>query len=125
LPNKEAQRASSQLQFLEKVTGVTEPNISAWRRQTFGDLTSAFRFGSRAQPPTLPDTHGSLLLSEYEVSQLPAPTPPGRDADHAKAGAWPPPAGLSAGTRGSRRHGGDPGCPGTARHRFRLSRRDG
>jgi phospholipase C len=68
---------TSQLRFLEQVTGVAEPNISAWRRQTFGDLTSAFRFGSRAEPPTLPDTHGSLLLSEYEVSQLPAPALPG------------------------------------------------
>jgi phospholipase C len=31
--------------FLEAVTGVREPNISDWRRRTFGDLTSAFRFG--------------------------------------------------------------------------------
>jgi phospholipase C len=68
---------TSQLRFLERVTGVAEPNISAWRRQTFGDLTSAFRFGSHAAAPTLPDTHGSLLLSEYEVGQLPAPTLPG------------------------------------------------
>jgi phospholipase C len=68
---------TSQLQFLERLTGVPEPNISAWRRQTFGDLTSAFRFGTSVRPPTLPDTHGSLLLSDYEVSQLPAPTLPG------------------------------------------------
>jgi phospholipase C len=68
---------TSQLRFLERVTGVAEPNISAWRRKTFGDLTSAFRFGSHAAAPTLPDTHGSLLLSEYEVGQLPAPTLPG------------------------------------------------
>jgi phospholipase C len=30
---------TSVLQLLEKVTGVTEPNISQWRRKTFGDLT--------------------------------------------------------------------------------------
>jgi phospholipase C len=35
---------TSVLQFLEKWTGVPEPNISAWRRQLCGDLTSAFDF---------------------------------------------------------------------------------
>ena len=35
---------TSVLQFLEKFTGVAEPNITDWRRKTFGDLTSAFRF---------------------------------------------------------------------------------
>jgi phospholipase C len=70
---------TSQLQFLEQVTGVAEPNISQWRRRTFGDLTSAFRFHHAADAPVLPDTHGELLVSEYEVSQLPAPTLPGAD----------------------------------------------
>jgi phospholipase C len=42
---------TSVLQFLEKVTGVKEPNISDWRRQTFGDLTSAFRFTSAQLRP--------------------------------------------------------------------------
>ena len=68
---------TSQLRFLERFTGVREPNITSWRRSTFGDLTSTFRFGSVAQPPVLPDTHGSLLLSDFEVGQLPAPTLPG------------------------------------------------
>jgi phospholipase C len=70
---------TSQLQFLEQVTGVAEPNISDWRRRTFGDLTSAFRFHSNAEAPVLPDTHGELITSEYEVSVLPAPTLPGAD----------------------------------------------
>lgn len=35
---------TSVLQFLEKWNGVQEPNISAWRRQVCGDLTSAFNF---------------------------------------------------------------------------------
>ena len=39
---------TSCLQFLEWLTGVHEPNISAWRRTTFGDLTSALRLN---QPP--------------------------------------------------------------------------
>jgi phospholipase C len=69
---------TSVLQFLEKFTGVQEPNISAWRRKTFGDLTSAFRFnGQKAKPPTLPDTSGPLTLSRYEAATLPAPTFPG------------------------------------------------
>ncbi|MEU8568744.1 phosphocholine-specific phospholipase C [Streptomyces pathocidini] len=40
---------TSQLRFLEKWLGVAEPNITAWRRQVTGDLTSAFDF-SRARP---------------------------------------------------------------------------
>jgi phospholipase C len=39
---------TSCLRFLEWFTGVPEPNISAWRRKTFGDLTSALRLD---QPP--------------------------------------------------------------------------
>ncbi|MEW2293033.1 phosphocholine-specific phospholipase C [Streptomyces sp. NPDC006743] len=35
---------TSVIRFLEKWTGVHEPNISAWRRSVFGDLTSAFDF---------------------------------------------------------------------------------
>ena len=41
---------TSTLRFLERVTGVVEPNISAWRRRTFGDLTSVFRFGDEPSP---------------------------------------------------------------------------
>ncbi|MFV2117504.1 phosphocholine-specific phospholipase C [Streptomyces sp. Act-28] len=35
---------TSVIRFLERWTGVHEPNISAWRRSVFGDLTSAFDF---------------------------------------------------------------------------------
>ena len=35
---------TSVIRFLENWTGVQEPNISAWRRQVCGDLTSAFDF---------------------------------------------------------------------------------
>jgi len=68
---------TSALLFLEKLTGVREPNISDWRRQTFGDMTSALRFGDpRKEPPPLPDTSGPLRLAEYEVTVLPPPTLP-------------------------------------------------
>ncbi|WP_198347683.1 alkaline phosphatase family protein [Nocardia terrae] len=38
---------TSVLKFLERVTGVAEPNISPWRRQMCGDLSSLFDFGAR------------------------------------------------------------------------------
>jgi phospholipase C len=68
---------TSNLMLLEKITGVEAPNISDWRRKTFGDFTSAFRFrGKPADPSAMPDTTGDLYLSEYEVATLPAPTAP-------------------------------------------------
>lgn len=69
---------TSNLRFLEKVTGVEASNISAWRRKTFGDMTSALRFRDKpADPPTMPSTAGSLALAQYEVANLPAPVLPG------------------------------------------------
>ncbi|WP_051179390.1 alkaline phosphatase family protein [Nocardia concava] len=38
---------TSVLKFLERVTGVAEPNISPWRRQMCGDLSSLFDFGAK------------------------------------------------------------------------------
>ena len=71
---------TSTLRFLEKFTGVREPNISDWRRKTFGDMTSALRFDAgRKQPPALPDTSGPLRLAEYESTFLPKPTFPTTD----------------------------------------------
>jgi phospholipase C len=68
---------TSQLRFLEAVTGVGASNISAWRRKTFGDLTSAFRFqGKPADPPTFPDTTTNLTLTQYTAAHLPAPVAP-------------------------------------------------
>jgi phospholipase C len=73
----EALDHTSILQFLEKITGVREPNISDWRRKTFGDMTSAFRFEeAKAEPPVLPDTSGPLALAELEAERLPSPAAP-------------------------------------------------
>jgi phospholipase C len=70
---------TSVLQFLEKFTGVREPNISDWRRQTFGDLTSAFRFEETAAgPPPLPDT-AELLARANESKHFPPPVVPTQD----------------------------------------------
>lgn len=69
---------TSVLQFLETLTGVTVPNITPWRRATFGDLTSAFGF---AQFPSatrkLPDTTAQLAQTVSNVTRLPLPAFPG------------------------------------------------
>ncbi len=48
---------TSVLRFLETLFGAEVPNLSAWRRATVGDLSSAFNFKSPDQSiPTLPST---------------------------------------------------------------------
>jgi phospholipase C len=78
--SSEAFDHTSVLQLLERFTGVRETNISEWRRQTFGDLTSALRLrhGKNA-PPALPDTSGPLRLATYEAAKLPKPVLPTTD----------------------------------------------
>jgi phospholipase C len=73
---------TSVLQFLEQFTGVQETNISAWRRETFGDLTSALGFSNGKAttfPPRLPQTIGEFWEAEQEVATLPPATIPGAD----------------------------------------------
>jgi phospholipase C len=65
---------TSVLQFLERFTGVREPNITDWRRRTFGDLTSAFRFGDRARAaPRMPETKTELERALHASANLPPP----------------------------------------------------
>jgi phospholipase C len=48
---------TSVLRFIETLFGAEVPNLSAWRRATVGDLTSAFNFKSPDQSiPALPST---------------------------------------------------------------------
>ena len=68
---------TSQLRFLERLTGVIETNISDWRRETVGDLTGAFRFSDPSDAPPLPDTNGQFNLAQFEVSQFSLPSIPG------------------------------------------------
>jgi phospholipase C len=71
---------TSVLQFLEQLTGVRAANITNWRRETFGDLTSALGFSngkSTTFPRTLPNTIGEFWQAENEVETLPAATFPG------------------------------------------------
>jgi phospholipase C len=77
---------TSSLRFLERWTGVREPNISAWRRHAFGDLTSAFGFTKpRTKPPKLPtDTEEQLRQVEWDVTHLPKPKLPGKQQNPPK-----------------------------------------
>ena len=72
---------TSVLRFLEQRFGVQEPNISAYRRSVFGDLTSAFNFQDpNADVPALPSrTKGdadALRNAQEQLAQvvLPAET---------------------------------------------------
>ncbi len=44
---------TSTIRFLERVTGVREPNISDWRRTVCSDLTGAFDWDRHHRPPAL------------------------------------------------------------------------
>jgi phospholipase C len=83
---------SSLVRFLERRFGVHEPLISAWRRATSGDLTSAFRFGkpgsefpSADQRLRYRTTVSGLHLAQRQVRDNPSPEPP-------KGHQKPPPA---------------------------------
>jgi phospholipase C len=98
---------TSVLQFLERLTGVTVPNISNWRRRTFGDLTSAFG-APQWGLPTLPNTKAQLAQAVRNVNALPAPQIPGADQT--------PPVQR----KGSRPRHRSPGSDGPARSQTRA-----
>jgi phospholipase C len=68
---------TSVTRLLELVTGVVNPNITAWRRQTVGDFTSALGTAPSRRFPRLPDTKQQLELAEQEVQQFQLPPFPG------------------------------------------------
>ncbi|MBF6054346.1 hypothetical protein AF335_28650 [Streptomyces eurocidicus] len=67
---------TSVLRFMERVTGVREPNISDWRRAVSGDLTSCFDF---ARPdysvPALPDTKELVRKADAGAKLPPVKVP--------------------------------------------------
>jgi len=68
---------TSVLRFLEWFTGVQEPNISAWRRRTFGDLTSALRLNQPASTPPVQFPGVDLEVSRANATDtLPKPVVP-------------------------------------------------
>lgn len=66
---------TSTLKLLERRFGVEVPNLSAWRRETVGDLTSTLDF-SAPDPsvPDLPDT--AARAAAVSCTALPMPEPP-------------------------------------------------
>ncbi len=74
---------SSIIRFLETWTGVSEPNISAWRRQVCGDLTSAFDFKNpNPNYPNLPVVD-AVSCSDGVTPIVPSPqTLPTQETGH-------------------------------------------
>ncbi|HJQ41596.1 MAG TPA: alkaline phosphatase family protein, partial [Jatrophihabitantaceae bacterium] len=60
---------TSQLRLVETRFGVEVPNLSAWRRATVGDMTSAFNFAvpANATKPALPASKTAQALLECRV----------------------------------------------------------
>lgn len=68
---------TSTLRFLERWTGVAEPNISPWRRAICGDLLSCFDFDSGDYAfPVLPDAAALAAESDRQCAALPQPAVP-------------------------------------------------
>jgi phospholipase C len=69
---------TSCLRLIEKRFGVEVPNLTAWRRQTCGDLTSAFGFGQapNISVPSLPQTADALKAVEAALRNLNPPAVP-------------------------------------------------
>lgn len=68
---------TSVLRFLETRFGAEVPNLSAWRRATVGDMTSAFNFSKvDASVPNLPAvSSGSSIVTECAANPLGFPAP--------------------------------------------------
>ena len=68
---------TSLIRFIEQRHGVSEPNITPWRRTVAGDLTSAFDFGRAASPTfsSLPSTEAYKPTDDDRHPDY-VPTPP-------------------------------------------------
>ncbi|MFB6815491.1 phosphocholine-specific phospholipase C [Streptomyces sp. NPDC056347] len=77
---------TSVIRFLERWTGVKEPNIGAWRRTVTGDLTSAFDFSRTRRRPeverpgTIPPFSGRWSPKPPAVQRMPEQEPGHRPA---------------------------------------------
>jgi phospholipase C len=70
---------TSVTRLLELVTGVVNPNITAFRRRTVGDFTSALGKVPSRRFPRLPDTKQQLEEAEAEIARFELPPFPGAD----------------------------------------------
>ena len=68
---------TSTLRLLETRFGVEIPNLSKWRRETCGDMTTAFAFRMpRLDIPNLPETAQGVRRAEGRSMSLPRPAVP-------------------------------------------------
>lgn len=78
---------TSFLRFCEVRFGVREPNISAWRRRTCGDLTSTLRLDvPRRSFPTLDDPTPILEQEQQSASNPPPTVPTNQTVPHQEPG---------------------------------------
>lgn len=90
---------TSILRFLETRFGAEVPNLSAWRRATVGDLTSAFNFAAPDQSvPSLPATLQAIpqIIQECEASLggfAPYSVPTPQSMPSQESGTAPKPSG--------------------------------
>lgn len=79
--NSEVFDHTSVIRFLERRFGVTEPNITPWRRSVTGDLTSMFDFADpdRSALHSLPSVEDNLRRTAAAAT-LPPPAVPARQA---------------------------------------------
>jgi phospholipase C len=68
---------TSVIQLLELVTGVQNPNITAWRRQTVGNFTTALGTVPFGRVPRLPQTVAELEAAENQLIEFQLPPFPG------------------------------------------------
>ncbi len=87
---------TSILRFLEPRFGTEVPNLSAWRRETAGDLTSAFNFAEpNGTKPSLPKPH--LTHSQANghcTTSGPVVVPPNSLPAQEAGGKWRKPSGV-------------------------------
>jgi phospholipase C len=77
LVNSDVFDHTSLLRLLEKRFGVREPNISAWRRKTCGDMLSLFDFKHPdTSIPKLPPTAGMAAEADRKCNSYPPAVPP-------------------------------------------------
>jgi phospholipase C len=63
--------------LVEQITGVVNPNITAWRRETVGDFTTALGAVPHHRFPRLPDTVAELKRAEAATLKFQLPAIPG------------------------------------------------
>jgi phospholipase C len=91
---------TSILRFLETRFGAEVPNLTAWRRQTVGDMTTAFNFSKPdTSIPSLPSTVAAIstAITQCEANLLgfaPYPLPTTQVMPTQETGSAPKPSGA-------------------------------